>query len=43
MGGYYPQVLGHNDAALETDKVAGQVARFYLGGRSYWEIVFWKE
>jgi len=43
MGGWYPQVLGLNDAALETDKVAGQVARFYLGGRSYWEIVFWKE
>jgi hypothetical protein len=43
IGGWYPQVLGLNDAALETDKVAGQVARFYLGGRSDWEIVFWKE
>lgn len=43
MGGWYPQVLGLNDQALETDKVAGEVARFYLGGRSDWEIVFWKE
>ncbi len=43
MGGWYPQVLGLNDQALETDKVAGQVARFYLGGRSDWEIAFSNE
>jgi hypothetical protein len=35
---YYPQVLGLE--AGGTDTVAGEVARFYIHGRSSWEIVF---
>jgi hypothetical protein len=38
---YYPQVLGL--APGETDKEAGAVARFYLQGKSEWELVFTKE
>lgn len=34
----YPQVIGLE--AEGTDKVAGQVARLFLWGQSYWEIVF---
>ena len=34
----YPQVIGLE--ADGTDKVAGQVARLFLWGQSYWEIVF---
>jgi hypothetical protein len=41
--GWYPQVLGLDAARQETDKLAGKVARFYVGGRSEWEIVFSKE
>ncbi len=40
-GNYYPQVLGINPG--ETDTIAGEVARFYVRGRSAWEIVFHKE
>jgi hypothetical protein len=40
--GWYPQVLGLDKNAKETDKLAGKVARFYLAGRSEWEIVFEK-
>jgi len=39
-GFWYPQVLGTGPE--ETDKLAGQVARFYLAGRSEWEIMFEK-
>ena len=35
---YYPQVMGLG--AGETDTVAGQTARFYIHGRSSWEIYF---
>lgn len=34
----YPQVIGLE--AEGTDKVAGQVARLFFWGQSYWEIVF---
>ena len=40
--GWYPQVLGTDKSKKETDKLAGKVARFYLAGRSEWEIVFEK-
>jgi hypothetical protein len=40
---WYPQVMGLDAAAQETDKTAGKVARFYLAGRSEQEIVFSKE
>jgi hypothetical protein len=36
--GYYPQVLGTQPG--ETDSVAGKVARLYVHGISYWELVF---
>jgi hypothetical protein len=35
---WYPQVIGLDPGG--TDKEAGRVARFYMGGESYWEIVF---
>jgi hypothetical protein len=35
---YYPQVVGLEEGG--TDTVAGQTARFYIHGRSSWEIVF---
>lgn len=34
---WYPQVIGLRPG---TDKTAGRVARFYMGGESRWEIVF---
>jgi hypothetical protein len=34
---WYPQVIGFRPG---TDKTAGRVARFYMGGESRWEIVF---
>lgn len=40
---WYPQVMGLDVAARETDKLAGKIARFYVAGRSEWEIVFLKE
>ncbi len=36
--GWYPQVIGLE--AGETDKTAGHVARLFVSGRSFWEIVF---
>ncbi|MGE0130929.1 MAG: hypothetical protein AB7U82_22860 [Blastocatellales bacterium] len=36
--GWYPQVIGPDGG--ETDKMAGQVARLFISGRSSWEIVF---
>ncbi len=36
--GWYPQVIGIEGA--ETDKLAGHVARLFISGRSFWEIVF---
>jgi hypothetical protein len=37
---WYPQVIGIDAGARETDKRAGQVARLFVRGRSEWEIVF---
>lgn len=42
-GRMYPQVLGVDAKAKETDKLAGHQARFYMGGLSDMEIVFFKE
>ncbi len=42
LAGWYPSILGVNSESRETDKLAGRVARFYLGGHSRWEIVFSK-
>lgn len=39
--GYYPQVIGTDPEGADT--LAGQQARFYVHGRSNWEIVFSKE
>ena len=39
-GGWYPQVIGF--APSGTDSLAGSTARFYMYGRSHWEIVFQK-
>jgi hypothetical protein len=36
--GWYPQVIGIEPGA--TDKVAGEVARLFIKGESYWEIAF---
>ncbi len=36
--GWYPQVIGL--AVAETDKTAGHIARLFISGRSFWEIVF---
>jgi hypothetical protein len=33
-------VIGLDAAKRETDKLAGRVARFSMGGKSQWEIVF---
>lgn len=41
-GAWYPQVLGTDATSDETDKLAGRVARFFMGGESRWEIVFLK-
>jgi hypothetical protein len=39
-GRWYPQVIGTNAGAHETDKLAGQHARFFMGGESSMEIIF---
>jgi hypothetical protein len=39
--GYYPEVIG--TAPGETDSIAGELARFYVHGRSYWNIEFSRE
>jgi hypothetical protein len=36
--GWYPEVIGTNTG--ETDKLAGQTARLFMSGHSYWEISF---
>ncbi|MBI4582961.1 MAG: hypothetical protein HY717_02910 [Planctomycetes bacterium] len=46
-GRWYPQVIGLNKSKRETDKLAGQTARFFMRGEnnygeSRWEIVFLK-
>ncbi len=41
-GGWYPQVIGLDKEKQETDKLAGQTARYYMSGISEWEIVFEK-
>lgn len=43
VAGWYPSILGLDVKSRETDKLAGRVARFYLGGHSKWEIVFAKD
>ena len=35
---WYPQVIGTEGG--ETDKLASQVARFFMSGRSLWQLVF---
>jgi hypothetical protein len=42
-GKWYPEVLGVNSAARETDKVCGQQGRLYMMGASRLEILFLKE
>ncbi len=39
---WYPQVIGVDKGAQETDKLAGRVARLYVHGESHWELVFQK-
>ncbi len=38
--GWYPQVVGLDAKARETDKLAGRVARLFVRGESRWEIEF---
>ncbi|MDO8682023.1 MAG: hypothetical protein Q7N50_00880 [Armatimonadota bacterium] len=42
-GTWYPQVLGVNRNAKETDKLCGRQARFYMHGTSNHEIIFFRE
>ncbi len=37
---WYPQVMGLDAAAGETDKLAGKTARLFVAGISKWELVF---
>jgi hypothetical protein len=37
---WYPQVIGLDAAARETDKLAGRTARLFVAGSSKWEIEF---
>jgi hypothetical protein len=37
---WYPQVIGTDAAARETDRQVGRVARLFVHAQSYWEIVF---
>ena len=37
---WYPQVVGLDTVAQETDKLAGHVARLFIRGASRWELVF---
>jgi hypothetical protein len=39
-GRWYPQIIGLNAALHETDKLAGQKARFFMNGQSSMEIIF---
>ncbi|MCS7264659.1 MAG: hypothetical protein NZ805_07485 [Armatimonadetes bacterium] len=38
MSRWYPQVIGLRQG--ETDKLAGEVVRFFMSGVYEWEIVF---
>lgn len=40
--GWYPQVVGLDQAKKESDKLAGKKARLFVRGRSRWEIHFLK-
>lgn len=40
-GRWYPQVIGIR--GKETDKSAGEIARFFMGGISQWEILFFRD
>lgn len=42
LGGsdWYPQVVGMNAEAKETDRLAGRVARLFVKGSSRWEVEF---
>lgn len=42
-GGWYPEAVGVNAAAKETDKLMGKQARFYMSGVSRHEIIFFKD
>lgn len=37
---WYPQVIGADAAAHETDKLAARTARLFVAGQSNWEITF---
>lgn len=37
---WYPQVIGSDSQKKETDKLAGRIARLFVRGISYWELVF---
>jgi len=39
---WYPQIIGTDKAARETDKRAGKTARLFVAGSSKWELVFLK-
>ena len=39
-GRWYPQVIGMDASAQETDKKAGKMARFFMSGESFREILF---
>lgn len=40
---WYPQVMGLDTAAHETDKLAGKTARLFVAGVSKWELVFGRD
>ncbi|MBI3920052.1 MAG: hypothetical protein HY318_01445 [Armatimonadetes bacterium] len=42
-GAWYPQVIGLGDDIRGSDKLAGEVARFFMQGVSDWEIVLTQE
>jgi hypothetical protein len=42
-GSWYPEAIGVNAKAKETDKLCGKQARFYMHGASAKEIIFFKE
>jgi len=42
-GSWYPEVIGVDSRARETDRLVGRQARFYTGGVSKREMIFFKE
>jgi hypothetical protein len=38
--GWYPQVIGTDEAKRETDKLAGKTARLFVHGQSKWKVEF---